>query len=253
MLSVALICRNEEANLPRWLAAVGPVADQIVAVDSGSTDRTRELLRAAGALVEQRAWTGYADQRNHAASLCAGPWILFLDGDEFLDPELSQALVAFKAAPPSAPLAHAINRKVYFFGRWLRHGGFYPEYVTRLYQKGSASWPAREVHESLEVPGPVGRLPGHVEHHSYENVGQYLRRADDYSLKAAREMHRQGKSAGPWAPFAHGAWNFVYRYVLRAGFLDGYQGYLAARLESLYTCMKYARLRELNAKQPPAE
>ena len=244
-LTAAVITKNEAANMPRWIAAVGPVADEIVAVDSGSTDNTVELLRQAGATVEHRDWTGYTDQRNRCIELAACDWVLFLDGDEFPDDELVESLKKLKdgSEPPEA--AYELAYKVFFFGRFLRHGGYYPEYHLRLHRRGKARWVAREVHERLEADGPVGRIAGHVHHHSYDTVGQYLRRAERYSAEAARQMHRAGKKAGPLTVAGHSAWTFIHRYFLRLGFLDGYEGWLAARLEAHYTFSKYARLVEL--------
>ncbi len=245
-ISAALICKNEESNLPAWLEAVHTFADQIAAVDSGSTDRTTELLDQAGAVWEQRDFTGYADQRNHCASLCTSEWIIFLDADERPDPELQAELIRFKQAPPPNCTAYELSYKVFFFGRFLRHGGFFPEHHLRMYKRGSATWPQREVHERLEVSGPVGRLAGYVEHHSYNSIADYLIRMERYSAQAAEEMHARGKQiSGPGA-WGHAAWAFISRYFLRLGLLDGYEGYLAARLESLYTLTKYSRLRELN-------
>jgi glycosyltransferase involved in cell wall biosynthesis len=245
-LSVAIICRDEARNLPAWLAAVRPFADEIVAVDSGSSDATVEILEQAGATLEYRAWSGYADQRNHAASLCQGDWILFLDADERPDAELAAALNALKAGPDPKETAFELNYKIFFFGRFLRHGGFFPERHLRLYRAGQARWARREVHERLEAQGPVGRLPGYVHHYSYDTVGEYLRRMERYSAEAARQMHLAGRRAGAFTAWSHGAWAFGSRYFLRMGFLDGWAGYLAARLEGLYTFIKYTRLKELN-------
>lgn len=244
-LSVALICQNEEANLPAWLEAVAGVADQIVAVDSGSTDATLEILRAAGAVVQTRPWSGYSDQRNAAAGLCTGDWILFLDADERPDQQMRQALLALKQGPEPREAGLELGFKVFFFGRHLAHGGFGGERHLRLYRRGAGRWQSRQVHERLVVEGPVGLLPGKVEHHSYHSVGQYLARMQRYSAQAARQMHAAGRRVSGLSAWGHAAWAFVNRYLLRLGFLDGFEGYLAARLEALYTLVKYARLREL--------
>lgn len=245
-LSAALICRDEAPNLPAWLATVEPFADEVVAVDSGSSDDTVRILEEAGAHVEYRQWSGYADQRNHAASLCRGDWILFLDADERPDAELAAALSALKAGPYPREAAFELDYKVFFFGSFLRHGGFFPERHLRLFRSGQAKWVRREVHEHLEAQGPVGRLPGYVHHYSYDTVGQYLRRMERYSAEAAHQMFAAGRRASAFTAWSHGAWAFFSRYILRLGLLDGWPGYLAARLEGLYTFTKYARLRELN-------
>lgn len=249
-LSVALICQDEEARIPAWLEAVLPAADEVVAVDSGSRDATVELLRAAGARVEHRDWTGYSDQRNYAAGLCTGDLILFLDADERPDRDMVAALNRLKQGPPPAEAVLELPFKVFFFGRFLRRGGFFPEYHPRLFRAGAAHWARRQVHERLEAEGPAGRLEGgFVEHYSYETVGQYLRRLDRYTAQAAGQMFAEGRRTGALAAWGHGAWAFANRYLLRAGFLDGWEGYLAARLEGLYTFAKYARLRELWQKE----
>jgi glycosyltransferase involved in cell wall biosynthesis len=244
-LSVALICLNEEANLPAWFNAVAGVADQIVAVDSGSSDATLDILGQAGATVLERPWSGYSDQRNAAAELCSGDWILFLDADERPDAQLRQALQGLKQGPEPREQGFELGFKVFFFGRHLAHGGYGGERHLRLYRRGRARWEAREVHERLVCAEPVGLLPGQVEHYSYRDVGEYLRRLERYSAQAARQMHAAGRRASGLTAWGHAAWAFVSRYGLRLGFLDGFEGYLAARLESLYTLTKYARLREL--------
>lgn len=249
-LSVALICQDEARRLPAWLAALAPVADEVVAVDSGSRDGSVEILRAAGAKVEHRDWTGYTDQRNHATGLCTGDWILFLDADEVIDGELAGALARLKAGPDPAEAGFELGYKVFFFGRFLRHGGYFPERHLRLFRAGRARWEKRAVHERLVVDGPLGRLPGYVHHHSYDSVGQYLARAARYSAEAAEQMRAAGRRASPLAAWGHAAWAFFSRYVLRLGFLDGWAGYLAARLEATYTLAKYARLVQLWEREP---
>jgi glycosyltransferase involved in cell wall biosynthesis len=245
-ISVALICRDEALNLPAWLEAVKPFADEVVAVDSGSSDNTVKILEDAGAKVEYRAWSGYADQRNHAASLCSGDWVLFLDADEWPDSELAAALNKLKAAPYPDEQAFELSFKVFFFGSFLRYGGFFPERALRLARADKAQWEQRQVHERMVANGPIGRLPGYAHHHSYDTVGQYLRRMERYSAEAARQMHAEVRRATPFIAWSHGVWAFVSRYFLRLGFLDGWAGYLAARLEGLYTFTKYVRLMELN-------
>lgn len=244
-LSAAIIVLNEEANLPRWLEAVRPVADEIVAVDSGSTDRSVEILRQAGAKVAHRDWTGYADQRNYLAGLCAGDWILMLDADEVLGPQSTQSLLRFKADPPAGCVAYALPSRVWYFGRWLRFGGFYPEWKLRLYQKGAARWVSGEVHERLQTDGAQGRLPGLYDHYSYDSVADYRARAARYALAGARRMLAAGKRAGRLSGALHAAWAFISRYLIRLGFLDGTAGWWAAWLEAGYTYDKYARLADL--------
>lgn len=249
-LSVAIIVHDEEKNLPRWLKAVAPVADEIVAVDSGSSDRTVELLEAAGAKVYHRDWTGYADQRNFLAEQCSGDWILMLDADEVINDTCVQVLHGFKANPEPGMAAYHLPSRVWFFGSWLRWGGFYPEWNLRLYRRGSARWARQEVHERLEVEGAVGRLETCLyDHYSYDSLADYRQRAVRYAEAGARAMLAAGRGEGRAAGALHAAWNFLFRYLFRLGFLDGAAGWHAARMEAAYTWRKYARLAELRREK----
>lgn len=250
-LSAAVIVQNEEKNLPRWLKAVSQVADEIVAVDSGSTDRTMEILRQAGAKAEFRAWDGYAHQRNHADSLCSGDWILMLDADEVLTPESIQALRRFKREPEPVHDVLFMPSRVWFFGHFLRHGGFYPEWKPRLYRRGKARWARQQVHEHLETSGTSGRLEAIYDHFSYDSVADYRSRARVYAEAGARFMLAAGKRCGPLTGPSHAAWAFVHRYLVRLGFLDGKAGWWAAWLEGVYTLEKYRRLAEMIREAKP--
>ncbi len=244
-ISAALIFRNEAKNIPAWLAAVTPFADEIAALDSGSQDEGPELLRAAGAKVALQPWLGYGPQRNAVAQMCSGDWILFLDADERPDARLTQTLLALKQAPLRETMGYKLEYKVFFFGRFLRHGGFFPERHLRMMRRGRGFWPERQVHEKLTVEGKVELLKGgYVEHHSYATIGQYLKKMDVYSEQAAQQMLATGRKGSAFAAVSHGCFAFVQRYFLRLGFLDGFAGYLAARLEALYTLSKYTRLME---------
>ena len=246
-ISVCLICCNEAHHLPRWLEAVKPFADQIVAVDSGSSDDTMSILEQAGAKVRFHEFTGYSDQRNFAATLCTGDWIFCLDGDEFVDAGLADELNRMKNGPEPKESAFRVLGRVHFFGRLLRHGGFFPEKKLRLHKRGRAHWARNEVHERLEVDGEIGKLEdGYIDHYSYDSVIDYIARMRLYSEMSARYLHMEGKQTNWFKAWSHSWWNFFNRFVLRAGFLDGYEGFLAAKLESVYTLVKYSRLREMN-------
>ena len=246
ILSVALIFRNEAHNLPAWLNSVRPVADEIIALGSESADNGPAILEQAGARVIHQPWLGYGAQRNQAASFCTGQWVLFLDADERLDKNLQDFLIAFKQNPLPDINGFEFNYKVFFFGKFLRHGGFFPERHVRMVRKGFGFWSEREVHEDLQISGKIKRIEqGFVEHYSYNTIGEYLHRLDIYSRQAAELMLKQNRKTTPFRAWSRGAFAFFKRYFLRLGFLDGFAGYQAARLEGLYTFTKYARLMEM--------
>lgn len=244
-LTAAIIVFNEENNLPHWLKSISSAVDEIVAVDSGSTDRTVEILRDAHARVEFRAWSNYAEQRNFCASLCKTDWVLFLDADEFPDATFSNDIKRLRDCSKITADAFRVCRKVFFYDHWLKHGGWFPEYRLRCYRFGRGHWETRAVHEKLICQGPIDNLAGYVHHHSWRGVGDYISRCQRYGEEAAGQMFREGKKSNLFKILTRPSWTFLHRYVLRLGFLDGYPGYLAARLESLYTLSKYAHLLEI--------
>ena len=247
-LSAVVIAFNEEENIGDCLDRLS-FTDEVVVLDSGSTDRTVEICRDKGASVHHRDWDGYSNQRNAAHDLAAMDWILVVDADERVSPELAREIKALLADPPADKAGFEILRRVYYQDKWLRHGGFYPEYVTRLFRKGLGRCPERMVHEAIEVDGPVGRLEGHLDHYTYRSVSDYLDRMQRYSTLSAREYHKQGRTTGPVRMTFRAWFTFFQMYVLRLGFLDGYAGFLLAVLYGYYTFVKYAKLYELRREQ----
>jgi len=243
-LSAVIITGNEEKNLPACLDSLAWV-DEIVVVDSGSTDRTLEIARRYTDKVYSRTWTGYADQRNAAHDLASGDWILSLDADERVSPELAEEIKRLLSQPEAGIAGCYLPYKVYYRDKWLRHGGFYPEKHLRLFRRGRGKYGDRAVHEALQVDGPTLTLTHHVHHYTYLSVGDYLERMERYADLSAREYFRQGRTTGPLRMTGHAAFNFFKMYFLQLGFLDGYEGFLMAVLYSFYTFTKYAKLREL--------
>lgn len=225
-LSVAIIAFNEEVNLAACLRSVA-WADEIVVVDSGSTDRTREIARTAGArVVETPDWPGFGPQKNRAIDACTGDWILALDADERVED------------PLRAEIEHAIgraDRDVYemprrstYCGRFMRHGGWWPDYVARLFRRGSAHYSSARVHERLVTERPVGRLTAPLTHFSFRSMDQVIDKMNRYSSDSARTLVEQGRSPGLATAIGHGLAAFVRTYLLRLGFLDGRHGFLLA-------------------------
>ena len=258
-LSVALITRNEAANLPRTLASVR-WANEIVVVDSGSTDATLDLAREAGARVFEEPWKGFAAQKNSAIAQATGDWILSLDADEEVSPELAQEIRTLLAGEPAFS-AYRIPRLNHFLGCPLRHGGYWPDPKLRLFRRGAAQFADSPVHESMEMiggaAGPIGRLRGHLIHHCYPTLTDYVEHMNRYSSIAAEALVASGRArtSGLWL-----AWNgllnpaatFLYNYVFRLGFLDGRAGFLQHAHHSFYINWKYAKAWEAAQKKRSA-
>ncbi len=250
-LSVAIITKNEEANLPRTLASVR-WADEIVVVDAGSTDRTPEIARESGTKFFTREWSGFGAQKNFAIRQCTSDWVLALDADEEVSPELTQEIRALLAGLPEC-LAYFLPRRNFFLGRWLRHGGYYPDPKLRLFRRGTAQFEERAVHETIRQTGPAGRLRGDLIHHAYPNLDGYIEHMNRYSTLGATQAIARGKTSRSIFAFL---WNvlivpvatFKYNYFLRLGFLDGREGLLQHLYHSAYVSWKYAKAWELDRK-----
>jgi glycosyltransferase involved in cell wall biosynthesis len=246
-LSACLITLNEEHNLPRALASLKGIADEIVIVDSGSTDRTEEIARDHGALYHVRKWTNYADQRNHAAALANSDWILSLDADEELSSGLQTAIINWKKSSSRFEV-YEIARRTWYLGAWIKHSGWYPDFKKRLYRKGAAQF-AGSLHESLQYSRPCGRLPGDILHYTIRNFAEHQANVERYSTLAATQMFEQGKRSWRGALWFATPWSFFQNFVLRGGFLDGYRGALISRMAARTVRLKYQKLGRLVASQ----
>jgi glycosyltransferase involved in cell wall biosynthesis len=243
-LSVALITHNEAANLPRTLASIG-WANEIVIVDSGSTDATLEIAHQTGARVFEESWKGFAAQKNSAIGHATGDWILSLDADEEVGAELAREMQALLAGEPACN-AYRLPRRNHFLGSPLGHGGYWPDPKLRLFRRGAARFPERAVHESMHADGPVGQLKGHLIHHCYPTLAEYIEHIDRYSSLAAETLVARGRAGSSWGwLFWHAVLNpaatFLYNYVFRLGFLDGRAGLLQHLNHSVYIHWKYAK------------
>jgi len=239
-LSVVVITRNEEANLARLLESVRG-ADERIVLDSGSTDRTCEVAREFGARVHQEEWKGYSAQKNSAIAKATGDWILALDADEAVEPELMEEIRSVLERDPPAN-GYRIPFKHYFLGRWMRHGGFYPDRKLRLFRRGSGHFGERPVHESVQVAGAVGRLQHAIRHYGYPTLEAYIQSMNRYSSLGAEIVVAKGRRG---FSFAHVVLNpvatFLYNYVLRLRFLDGREGLLLHLYHSAYVSWRYAK------------
>jgi glycosyltransferase involved in cell wall biosynthesis len=243
-LSVAIITRNEEAHLERTLGSVA-WADEIVVVDSGSSDRTEEIARSFRARFLLEEWKGFAAQKNSALEKCSCDWILSLDADEVLSDELAKEIWELLADDPPFD-GYALPRRNLFLGRWMRFGGFYPDPKLRLFRRGAAEFEARPVHETVHFVGKAGRLKGDIMHDAYPTMAAYIEHMDRYSTLGAEQAVTVGKVSSGLPAFAANVLlnplaTFVYNYVFRLGCLDGREGLLLHMYHSVYVSWKYAK------------
>ena len=245
-LSAAIITLNEERNIGRCLASLAGVADEVVVVDSGSHDATARICAEHGAAVVQQPFLGFGPQKTFAVERTAHAWVLSLDADEALSEELRASVLALKARGPDAD-AYEVNRLNWYCGRFIRHGGMYPDRKLRLWRKGAARWSDAAVHELVEpLPGArVAQLAGDLLHYTCYTREQHLRTIERYSTLAAESLHRAGKAGQAWKRFTSPPARFVKSYLLGAGFLDGRQGFDLCRLSAYAIWLRYEKLRRL--------
>lgn len=242
-LSVSIIAKNEERRIGRCLASVQGWCDEIVVVLNDTTDATESICRAYGAEVYYRDWSGFKDQKNYAASLCHGDWILSLDADEAVSDELKQQIRQFVAAPGNF---HGLRfpRKTRFMGRWITHGLWYPDLSLRLYRRGQGEWVGEQYHERLAVDGPIRRVRGDLLHFSYESINQQMAKLALYTDMFAEAQIKAGRSAGPLKALLRASWGFFRHYILKRGFLDGFPGLFIGVLQFWYVFVKYSKIIE---------
>ncbi len=248
-ISATIITLNEERNIARAIDSLGCV-DEVLVVDSGSTDLTREIALRHGARVLEGPWLGYAAQKNFAARSAAYDWILSLDADEQVTPELAEEILALKQNGPAAD-GYSFPRLAHYLGRWIRHSGWYPDRKTRLYNRGAADWVGEYLHESVHVKGSVGELHGDLLHFTCGSLSEHLRTLDKYTTLAARELVEQKTQVSLLHLAVDPVWTLIRTYVLQRGFLDGPQGLAIAWMAALYTFLKYAKaMKALNHADP---
>lgn len=254
-ISVCIITRNEERPLGRCLASVAPLADEIVVVDSGSTDSTRAVAEKFGGRFIPHAWTGYVDQKNFALSQATYPWVLSIDADEELSSELREAILRLKNAAGSgisaAPNGYRVSRLVFYRGRWIRHGDWYPDRLVRLFRRDEALFTGGRVHEKLELRGEHPILPGHLHHFTYENAADRTARCAHYAELWAQTAHEKKRQVAPWSGPLHALVRLVRGFLLKGGFLDGAVGWDIALGNAREVWLKYHLLEKLNRE--PAE
>jgi glycosyltransferase involved in cell wall biosynthesis len=237
-LSAIIITKNEAANIAACLASVA-FCDERIVVDSGSSDATTALATAAGARVLSHDWAGFGPQKNFALAQAQGEWVLSIDADERVPPDLAAEIMAKVAAPDAD--AYEIGRLSTFLGRPMRHSGWFPDYVLRLFRRGTARFTDDLVHERMVSDGRVGRLGALLDHHPVLRLEDAIRRVDSYSSAGADMLAGSGRRVSFASGITHGLWSFLRAYVWRLGFLDGREGFLLAVANAEGTYYRYMK------------
>jgi glycosyltransferase involved in cell wall biosynthesis len=244
LLSVCIVTYNEEANIAHTLDSVRGIADELIVVDSGSTDKTVELASVRGAKVFIEEWKGFARQKNSAMAKAGGDWILSLDADEEVSAELAASIQAALKSEQSSPAfaGYTMARRNLYLGRWLKRSGYYPDKKLRLVRREIGEFEDRPVHESMIVKGKIGELRGDLIHQAYATLGSFIEHANRYSMLGGEMVAREapvGFSVANIVLRPLGA--FIYRYFFRLGFLDGREGLLVHLNHAAYVSWKYAK------------
>jgi glycosyltransferase involved in cell wall biosynthesis len=243
-VSAVLITFNEEANIEAALKSLGGIVDEIVVVDSFSTDRTVKLARAFTDKVVTRKWTNYSEQKNFADGLASHPWILSLDADERISDGLRTEILALRGEDPSCA-GFTMPRLVFYLGRWIRHCGWYPDRKVRLFRKDAAGWEGEFVHEKLVVRGEIRAFQNPIHHFTYRNIAAHLARIDKFADLGAQKLYARGrKCRWPHLLFLP-LGRFLKSYFLKRGFLDGYAGIVVSVLNGYSIFVRYAKLGEI--------
>ncbi len=243
-VSAVLITYNEEANIEAALRSLGGIADEIVVVDSLSTDRTVKLARAFTDKVVSRKWTNYSDQKNFANGLAGHPWILSLDADERISDDLRTEILALRGEDPSCA-GFSMPRLVFYLGRWIRHGGWYPDRKIRLFRKDAARWEGEFVHEKLVISGDIRRFRHPIHHFTYRNIADHLARIDKFADLGAQKLYARGKKCRWYHLLFMPLGRFLKSYLLKLGFLEGFAGIVVSVLNGYSIFVRYAKLGEI--------
>lgn len=242
-LSAVIITHNEEDNIRDCLESIR-WTDEIIVLDSDSDDRTAEICEEHDVRFYNESWKGFSHQKNSAIAKATKDWILCLDADERVTPELRKEIEGTLKSPDPKD-GYFIPRKSFFLGRWIRYCGWYPGYNLRLFKKGKGLFRIREVHEAIDLNGSTGHLKNPFEHDTYKTISDYIQRLDRYSTLAAKELSKDNRTYGIHHIILRPLYTFINMYIMRGGFLEGYYGFMLSVLYSFYAFSKYIKLREL--------
>jgi glycosyltransferase involved in cell wall biosynthesis len=246
-ISATIITYNEERNIARAIESLR-CADEILVVDSGSSDRTVEIAEKLGACVIDSPWPGYAKQKNLAAERASHDWILSIDADEFVSEGLEAEVFSLKKSEPQFD-AYTMPRLAKYLGKWIHHSGWYPDRKIRLYNRKNATWIGEYVHESVKVNGKVGHLESNLLHFTCDSLSEHLKTMDRYTTLAAEQL-LAAKETPTWGRLIfEPPWTFCRTYFLKLGFLDGVEGLAIANMAALYNFIKYAKARFMSPRR----
>lgn len=250
-ISACIITLNEEANLARALGSLSGVADEIVVIDSGSSDRTEEIALQYGATFVVHDWINYGEQKNFAAETASNEWIFSMDADEELSSNLHLALLDWKKRKPDHDV-YEVARRTWYLGAWIKHSGWYPDFQRRLYRKDTAKF-AGIIHESLQFTGNPGKLTGDLLHYTVRSFDEHEANVEKYSTLSAQRMYSEGRRRWRGPLLVATPWSWFRSFILRLGFLDGYRGALIAQMAARTVRLKYAKLGKLIASHRRSE
>lgn len=247
-ISATIITFNEEHNIARAIKSL-TFADEVIVVDSESTDRTVEIARQLTDRVFVRSWPGYSAQKNFAAEQSTSNWIFSLDADEEISEALAREILRLKGSSEISVGGFRMPRRTFYLGRWIRHSGWYPDYKVRLYDRTRGRWVGDYVHEALVVDGPIKVLKGDILHYTVRDAAEHHSRLQRYTSLAAQQAYAEGKQASVGSIFLAPLAAFIRSYLLKLGFLDGVQGLIIAQFAAHYAFLKTIKLREYNNKK----
>ena len=253
-ISVVVISYNEERNLGRCLASVQEIADEIIVLDSFSTDGTVAIAERYGAKVFTNAFKGHIEQKNLALNYASNRWVLSLDADEAIDVFLKQSILDLKQRGPDDNIAgYRMNRLTNYCGKWIKHSGWYPDTKTRLFNKTTGKWGGENPHDKWEAAGTkFGKLKGDLLHYSFYTINEHLQKIERYTEIAAKQRISKGKRYNLLKIGTVPVWVFILNYIFRLGFMDGYYGYIVCKLQAFETWLKYNKVRIYSQDQSKA-
>ena len=249
LISAVIITLNEEFNIERCLASLQGIADEILIVDSLSTDRTKELaLQFPNVKFHTQQWLGYSAQKNFANNLASFDTILSIDADEVISDELKESILEIKQTKENPLQVFEVSRLTNYCGHWIKHCGWYPDKKIRIFNRKMIQWQGDFVHETLSLPenAKIIHLKGDLLHYSYNNTSSHLQQLDRFTTLTAQEAHSKGKRTNLLGLYFRPKWKFLRDYIFKLGFLDGYAGYQVCKLSATATFLKYVKLKELN-------